>query len=77
MNMQERNVREEMRPRDWFCTILKDLQNIHPYTFKICKNHTKDSWITQESHQDSKKPLADLENHQAHTQSLRKIKPQW
>jgi len=25
----------------------------------------------------SKNPLADLENHQAHIQSLRKIKPQW
>jgi len=57
----------------WLCTISKVLQSIHPYTFKICKNTTKDSWITQESHQHSKNPLADLENHQAHTQSLRKI----
>jgi len=61
----------------WLCTISKVLQSIHPYTSKICKNTTKDSWITQESHQHSKNPLADLENHQAHTQSLRKIKPQW
>ena len=49
------------------CTISKVLQRIHPYTSKICKNTTKDSWITQESHQHSKNPLADLENHQAHT----------
>ena len=38
----------------WLCTISKDLQSIHPYTFKICKNTTKDSWITQESHQHSR-----------------------
>jgi len=61
----------------WLCTISKDLQSIHPYNFKISKNHKQDSWITQESHRHSKNPLADLENHQAHTQSLRKIKPQW
>jgi len=60
----------------WLCTISKDLQSIHPYTFKIFKNTTKDSWITQETHQHNKNPLADLENHQAHTQSLRKIKLQ-
>ena len=59
----------------WLCTISKVLQRIHPYTSKICKNTTKDSWITQESHQHNKNPFADLENHQAHTQSLRKIKP--
>jgi len=52
----------------WLCTISKVLQRIHPYTSKICKNTTKDSWITQESHQHSKNPLVDLENHQAHTQ---------
>ena len=34
----------------WLCIISKDLQSIHSYTFKICKNTTKDSWITQESH---------------------------
>ena len=45
----------------WLCTISKDLQSIHPYTFKICKNTTKDSWITQESHQHSTNPRADLE----------------
>jgi len=61
--------------RAWLCTISKDLQSFHSYTFKITKNHTQVSWITQESHQHSKNPLADLENHQAHTQSLRKIKP--
>jgi len=61
----------------WLYTISKDLQSIHPYTFKICKNHAKDSWITQVSHQYSKNPLVDMENHQAHTQSLRKIKPKW
>jgi len=61
----------------WLCTISKDLQSLHSYTFKISKIHTKDSWITQESQQHSNDPLADLENHQAHTQSLRKIKPQW
>ena len=61
----------------WLCTISKDLQSIHPYTSKICKNTIKDSWITQESHQHNKNPLTDLENHKAHTQSLRKIKPQW
>jgi len=30
----------------WLCTISKFLQRIHPYTSKICKNTTKDSWIT-------------------------------
>ena len=30
----------------WLCTISKVLQSIHPYTSKICKNTTKDSWIT-------------------------------
>jgi len=59
----------------WLCTISKVLQSIHPFTSKICKNTTKEFWITQESHQHSKNPLADLENHQAHTQILRKIKP--
>jgi len=61
----------------WLCTISKVLQSILPYTSKICKNTTKDSWITQVSHQHSKNALADLENHQAHTQSLKKIKPEW
>ena len=94
--MQERKVKEERTPRDfytgslkpellqfvkatwaWLCTISKYLQSIHPYISKICKNPTKDFWITQESHQHSKNPLEDLENHQAHTQSLRKIKHQW
>ena len=51
----------------WLCTISKVLQRIHPYTSKIWKNTTKDSWITQESHQHNKNPLADLENQQAHT----------
>ena len=45
----------------WLCTISKVLQSIHPYTSKICKNTTKDSWITQESHQHNKNPLADME----------------
>jgi len=45
------------------CEATLGLQSIHSYTFKLCKNHTKDSWIRQESHQHSKNPLADLENH--------------
>jgi len=81
MKKQERKVTEERTPRNFLlvhsnlsyiqidlCTISKDLQSIHPYIFKKCKNTTKDSWITQESHQHNKNPLADLENHQAHTQ---------
>ena len=52
MNMQERKVREEMRSQDFYIGSLKhelhpvcqsNLSCIHPYTFKICKNHTKDS----------------------------------
>jgi len=27
--------------RAWLCTISKDLQSLHPYTFKICKNTHK------------------------------------
>jgi len=34
---------------------------------KYAKTHTKDSWITQESHQHNKTTLADLENHHTHT----------
>jgi len=45
----------------------KSFTKYSPLHFKICKNNTKDSWITQESHQHSKNPLADLENHQAYT----------
>jgi len=43
----------------WLCTISKDLQSIHSYTFKISKNHTQDSWITlaqQEPSCRSRKP---------------------
>jgi len=37
----------------------------------------QDSWTTQESQYHNKKSLADMENHQAHKQNLRKIQPQW
>ena len=94
--MQERKVREERTPQDFYTGSLKP--ELHPVCqgnlsltlhyfksftkypllhFQNMQNTSKDSWITQESHQHCKNPLADLENHQAHIQSLRKIKPQW
>ena len=53
--MQERKVRKEKRPWDFYTgslkpelhlvcqgnPSLKDLQSIHPYTFKICKTTQK------------------------------------
>ena len=65
---------------EYFCefSLFQKIYNVYSLnTFKIRKTHTQDTWITQESHQHDKKPLVDLENHQAHTQSLRKTKPQW
>ena len=93
--MQERKVREKVRPRDFYTGSLKP--ELHPVCqdnlsltlhyfkrftkypplyFQNMQKYTKDSWITQESYQHSKNPLVDLENDHAHTQSLRKIKPQ-
>ena len=47
----------------WLCTISKVLQSIHPYTSKICKNTTKDSWITPAQQEPSYKPGKPLGTH--------------
>jgi len=94
--MQERKVREEMRPRDFYTDSLKP--ELHPViqgnlnlTLHYFKRFTKYPPLhfqnMQKPHKRllnhtritprQQKPFADLENHQAHTQSLSKIKPQW
>ena len=96
MNMQERKVREERTPRDFYTGSLKP--ELHPncqgklsLTLHYFKRFTKYPPLHFQNMQKHhkrllnntritpalKNPLADLENHQAHTQSLRKIKPQW
>jgi len=92
--MQERKVREERTPQDFYTGSLKP--ELHPVcqgnlslTLHYFKSFTKYPPLhfqnMQKHHkrllnhtritQHNKNPLADLENHQAHTQSLRKIKP--
>jgi len=60
--------------RAWLCTISKDLQSLHPFTFKICKNthkrllnHIRIKPAQQDNSCRPGKP----------SDTLRKIKPQW
>jgi len=76
--MQERKVREERTPRDFYTGSLKpELHSVCQDNLSLTLHYFKVFTLTQESNQHSKNPLADLENLQAHTQSLRKIKPEW
>jgi len=56
-------------------------QKIYKVSTLTLSKYAKTTQKTLESHKNhtkhSKNPLVDQENHQAHTQSLRKIKPQW
>ena len=60
---------------------LKKLYVSNAYKVILGVNQVKKYFMCQmglkKSHQYSKNPLAYLGNHQAHTQILRKIKPQW